>query len=159
MKTKLKMLKFKKNQNFMYEAISLARKSGIAGEVPIGALIVDEKGHVLSKSENRIERESSSLAHAELLCISEAIKIKGTSRLINCDLWVTLEPCIMCSGAIINARLRRVYFGAYDTKIGALESNSYVLGLKNTNHKLEIYGGIESKLSEKLLNDFFTSKR
>ena len=65
----------------------------------------------------------------------------------------------MCSGAIINARLRRVYFGAYDTKIGALESNSYVLGLKNTNHKLEIYGGIESKLSEKLLNDFFTSKR
>ena len=153
------MLKFKKNQNFMYEAISLARKSGIAGEVPIGALIVDEKGHVLSKSENRIERESSSLAHAELLCISEAIKIKGTSRLINCDLWVTLEPCIMCSGAIINARLRRVYFGAYDTKIGALESNSYVLGLKNTNHKLEIYGGIESKLSEKLLNDFFTSKR
>ena len=153
------MVKFKKNQNFMYEAISLARKSGIAGEVPIGALIVDEKGHVLSKSENRIERESSSLAHAELLCISEAIKIKGTSRLINCDLWVTLEPCIMCSGAIINARLRRVYFGAYDTKIGALESNSYVLGLKNTNHKLEIYGGIESKLSEKLLNDFFTSKR
>ena len=159
MKTKLKMVKFKKNQNFMYEAISLARKSGIAGEVPIGALIVDEKGHVLSKSENRIERESSSLAHAELLCISEAIKIKGTSRLLNCDLWVTLEPCIMCSGAIINARLRRVYFGAYDTKIGALESNSYVLGLKNTNHKLEIYGGIESKLSEKLLNDFFTSKR
>ena len=153
------MVKFKKNQNFMYEAISLARKSGIAGEVPIGALIVDEKGHVLSKSENRIERESSSLAHAELLCISEAIKIKGTSRLLNCDLWVTLEPCIMCSGAIINARLRRVYFGAYDTKIGALESNSYVLGLKNTNHKLEIYGGIESKLSEKLLNDFFTSKR
>ena len=153
------MAKFKKNQNFMYEAISLARKSGIAGEVPIGALIVDEKGHVLSKSENRIERESSSLAHAELLCISEAIKIKGTSRLLNCDLWVTLEPCIMCSGAIINARLRRVYFGAYDTKIGALESNSYVLGLKNTNHKLEIYGGIESKLSEKLLNDFFTSKR
>ena len=153
------MLKFKKNQNFMYEAISLARKSGIAGEVPIGALIVDEKGHVLSKSENRIERESSSLAHAELLCISEAIKIKGTSRLLNCDLWVTLEPCIMCSGAIINARLRRVYFGAYDTKIGALESNSYVLGLKNTNHKLEIYGGIESKLSEKLLNDFFIFKR
>ena len=153
------MVKFKKNQNFMYEAISLARKSGIAGEVPIGALIVDEKGHVLSKSENRIERESSSLAHAELLCISEAIKIKGTSRLLNCDLWVTLEPCMMCSGAIINARLRRVYFGAYDTKIGALESNSYVLGLKNTNHKLEIYGGIESKLSEKLLNDFFTSKR
>ena len=153
------MIKFRKNQNFMYEAISLARKSGIAGEVPIGALIVDEKGHVLSKSENRIERESSSLAHAELLCISEAIKIKGTSRLLNCDLWVTLEPCMMCSGAIINARLRRVYFGAYDTKIGALESNSYVLGFKNTNHKPEIYGGIESKLSEKLLNDFFTSKR
>ncbi len=153
------MYSFSKKKNFMNEALNLAKSAFQAGEVPVGAIIVDSEGNVLSKSENRMIRDSDQTSHAELICIKKAIKTTGMSRLINCDIWVTLEPCIMCAGAIIQARLRRVYFGAFDQKFGAIENGPCLFHSKNINHRPEVYGGIKCKISKKLLKDFFKFKR
>ena len=106
--------------DFMAEALSLAGQAMAAGEVPVGAIIVSPDGDIIARSENRMQRDNDATAHAEILAIRQAISVLGTSRLVGCDLWVTLEPFAMCAGAISHARIRRLYFAASDEKGGAV---------------------------------------
>ena len=141
----------------MREALKLARTAGNIGEAHIGCVIVHEN-KIIASGYNRRECEQNALAHAEITAIKIACEKIGYWRLCGCELYVTLEPCAMCAGAIINARIDRVIFGAYDKKAGAFGSiinlNEY-----NFNHKPEIAGGILAEESSELLSAFFRSLR
>ncbi len=145
------------DQYFMQAAIAEARKAAEIGEVPIGACIVFD-GKIIAKAHNTRETEKNALHHAELLAIDAACRALHGWRLFQCDLYVTLEPCPMCAGAIINSRIRRVIFGAKDSKAGAfgtkLDLNSFGL-----NHKPEIIGGICEEECRTLLQQFFVDLR
>lgn len=141
----------------MQEAIELAKAAGNRGEVPVGAVIVRNK-EIIATGQNRREADNHALGHAEIEAIDSACRALGTWRLDDCDLYVTLEPCPMCAGAIINARIRRVYFGAYDSKAGSFGSITD-LSVLPYNHKPEIYGGIMEFDCKQVLSDFFTSVR
>lgn len=139
---------------FMQKAIDEGKKAYKEGEVPVGAVMV-YKGKVIAAAHNTVIKDNNPTYHAEILAINEALKTLGTTYLTDCSLYVTKEPCIMCLGAVINTRIKRVYFGAYDIKYGA---GDYVLGLmyqKKLNHYTEIYGGIMENECKKLLEDFF----
>lgn len=144
---------------YMTKALEEARAAGKAGEVPVGAVIVDSAGNVVASASNRTEQDSDPTAHAELLAIREACRIKGAPRLPDCDLYVTLEPCPMCAGAIAFARLRRVYFGAYDPKGGGVEHGPKVFSHPTCHHRPEVYGGIEEGACGELLKAFFRERR
>ena len=134
-------------------AINEAKKAAAENEVPVGAVIVkDEK--VIAFGRNRRETENNALCHAEIEAINSACKILGSWRLTDCDLYVTLEPCPMCAGAIINARIRRVYYGAFDDKAGSFGSAADFNRLPY-NHKPEIYAGIMEDECQSLLTEFF----
>lgn len=149
-----------KSQNFMQEAIKQAKKAFEIDEVPVGAVIIDSKTNkIVSKSYNRNLSDKDSTAHAEILAIKEACKIKNSSRLDDCDLYVTLEPCAMCAGAISLARIRRLYYGANDKKSGGVANGAKVFESTSCHHKPEIYDNIHSQECEKLLKDFFARKR
>ena len=145
------------SDRFMMEAIKQAKKAWDIDEVPIGCVIV-KNGKVIARAYNRRESTQQSIAHAEILAIQKACKKLNSWRLDGCDLYVTLEPCPMCAGAIINSRIDRVYFGAYDPKAGAfgslLDLNTYGL-----NHKPEIVGGILQDRCSLILKEYFQAKR
>ena len=145
------------NTKFMQEALKLAQVAASLGEVPVGCVIVHE-GNIIASGYNRRECEQNALAHAELHAIQIACEKIGYWRLCGCDLYVTLEPCVMCAGAIINSRIDRVIFGAYDPKAGAFGS---VLNLNDYtfNHKPEVIGGILAEQSSVLLSGFFRELR
>ena len=143
----------------MTHALELASAAAQAGEVPVGAVITDSSGAIVATAQNRMRRDNNALAHAELLVINAALQVTGQSRLIDCDLWVTLEPCAMCAGAIAHVRLRRLYFAAYDQKSGAVDHGPCLFHQPTTHHKIEIYGGIQQSASEQLLTVFFENKR
>ena len=145
--------------DMMTHALELASAAAQAGEVPVGAVITDSYGAIVATAENRMRRDNNALAHAELLVINDALQVTGQSRLTNCDLWVTLEPCAMCAGAISHVRLRRLYFAAYDQKGGAVEHGPCLFHQPTTHHKIEIYGGIQQSASKQLLTVFFESQR
>ena len=145
--------------DLMMHALELANGAAKAGEVPVGAVITDSRRLIVATAQNRMRRDNNALAHAELLVINAAMQALGQSRLTDCDLWVTLEPCAMCAGAIAHARLRRLYFAAYDKKGGAVDHGPCLFHQPTTNHKLEIYGGIQQSASEQLLTNFFKNKR
>jgi len=142
---------------FMREALKLAEVAASLGEVPVGCVVVRD-GKIISSGYNRRECEQDALAHAEIRAIQIACEKIGYWRLCGCDLYVTLEPCIMCAGAVLNSRIDRVIFGAYDPKAGAFGS---VLNLNeyNFNHKPEIIGGILAEQSSALLSGFFRNLR
>lgn len=141
----------------MKAAIELAKESQKQGEVPVGAVVV--KGHtIVGTGKNRREYGKNALYHAEIEAIDNACKKLGGWRLWECDLYVTLEPCPMCAGAIINSRIKRVYFGAYDNKAGSFGSVADFNKLAY-NHKPEIYGGIMEEECSKMLTDFFKNLR
>ena len=142
---------------YMQQAIKLAKDAGKRGEVPVGAVIVRNK-EIIATGQNRRETDNHALGHAEIEAIDSACQSLGTWRLDDCDLYVTLEPCPMCAGAIINARIRRVYFGAYDSKAGSFGSVTN-LSVLPYNHKPEIYGGIMEFDCKQVLSDFFASVR
>ena len=144
-------------ERFMTEAIRLARKAEKELEVPVGAVIVRD-GEIIAKGRNRRETKGDALAHAEMEAISRACKRLGGWRLSGCDIYVTLEPCIMCAGAILNSRIDNVYFGAYDEKAGAFGSktNANEFGL---NHRAYVVGGIMENECASLLKDFFRKRR
>ena len=143
----------------MREAIALAREAAAAGEIPVGAVVVDrETGEILGRGRNRREQDHSPTAHAEILAIEEAAKKRGSWRLSGCNLYVTLEPCPMCSGAIINARIDRVIFGAYDAKAGAVCSVQEMFALPY-NHKPRVTGGLLEEPCTRLLQTFFANLR
>ena len=140
-------------------AFAAAEKAGLSGEVPIGAVIVDKLGHILAVAGNRTLTDRDPTAHAEVLAIREAASKIGSERLVDCDLYVTLEPCAMCAGAISHARIRRLYFAAADEKMGAVEHGPVFFSQATCHHRPEVYGGIGAKRAETLLLDFFKSKR
>lgn len=141
---------------FMSEAISLARQASELDEVPVGAIVV-RNGEIISRAFNSRERDKNALCHAEIKAINDACVALGGWRLVGCTLYVTLEPCPMCAGAIVNSRVERVVFGASDAKAGAfgtmLNLNDYPL------FKPEIEGGVLRDECAQLLSDFFKTKR
>ena len=146
------------NVEFMQEAIKEAKIAESFDEVPIGAVIV-KNGQIIARSGNRKERDNCAVSHAEILAIKEACKVCDNWYLDECELYVTLEPCIMCAGAIINSRLKAVYFGAYDLKSGAFGSVYDVAADKKLNHTLPVVGGILKEECGSLLTEFFKNKR
>lgn len=144
---------------FMNEAIALAKEAAALGEVPVGAVVVKKStGEIVGRGCNRRESDRSPLAHAELIAIDQASKRLGGWRLIDCELYVTLEPCPMCSGAIINSRVENVIFGAYDRRFGACGSVITLFDLP-FNHKPELTGGVMEEECAALLSDFFKKLR
>lgn len=143
----------------MQRAIELAQYAASIGEVPVGAVIVKKQtGEIVGEGFNRRESERSPLAHAELAAIDMASKTLGGWRLIDCEMYVTLEPCAMCSGAIINSRVENVYFGAYDRRFGTCGSVIKLFDLP-FNHTPETAGGVMEEECAKLLSDFFKELR
>ncbi len=145
-------------QKFMKQAIKEALKAQLVDEVPIGAVIVKD-GKVIARAYNQMEKTQLATAHAELLAINKACKKLKSWRLDDCDLFVTLEPCPMCAGAIVNARMRKVYFGAYEPKSGSAESKFNVLTQSGLNHTTQFEGGIEQETCANMLKNYFKSKR
>ena len=142
---------------FMDEALRLAAIAAEQGEVPVGAVVVRD-GEIIARGYNRRETDGLATAHAELLAMEEACRVLGRWRLSDCTLYVTLEPCPMCAGTAINARIGRVVFGAKDAKAGAMGSvlsvNAYPL-----NHKIEVVSGVLEKECAGALSEFFEKKR
>ena len=141
----------------MKKAIALAMESEKEGEVPVGAVIV-KNGEIIAEGRNRRETEKNALCHAEIEAINNACKKLGGWRLFDCDLYVTLEPCPMCAGAIINSRIKTVYFGAYDNKAGSFGSVADFNRIPY-NHKPEIIAGVMEKECSGLLTEFFKKIR
>lgn len=144
-------------EDYMREALKYAQEAYLENEVPIGAVIVkDEK--VIAHGRNRREFGKNALYHAEIEAIDMACKVLDGWRLINCDMYVTLEPCPMCAGAIVNSRLRKLYFGAYDKNNGCCGSIDNILTLINT-YRVEYEGGILKDECQSILTDFFKNLR
>ena len=142
---------------FMSEALLLAKEAYALGEVPVGALVVRE-GEIIGRGHNKREALGSATAHAEIIAIEEACKALGAWRLDGCTLYVSMEPCPMCAGAIVNSRIRRVVFGCKDAVAGCLGSvlnlNAYPF-----NHSFELTGGVLGAEAKELLGEFFKEKR
>jgi tRNA(Arg) A34 adenosine deaminase TadA len=143
----------------MERALAEARAAAERGEVPIGAVIVRADGTLLAAAGNRTEADRDPTAHAEMLAIRAAALAVGAPRLVDCDLYVTLEPCPMCAQAISFARLRRVYYGASDPKGGGVEHGPRIFSQPTCHHRPEIYGGIAERDAADLLQNFFRERR
>jgi tRNA(adenine34) deaminase len=144
--------------SFMSLALDEARAARDAAEVPVGCVIV-RGGDVIARTGNRTLRDRDPTAHAELLAIRQAAKALGSERLIDCDLYVTLEPCSMCAAAMSFARIRRLYYGAVDQKGGAVDNGVRFFSAPTCHHKPEVYGGIGEGEAAALLIDFFRERR
>jgi len=142
----------------MRAALDEARAAGEAGEVPVGALVLRD-GEIVARSGNRMRRDADPTAHAEMVVLREAAGLLGADRLDGCDLWVTLEPCAMCAGAIALARIRRLYYGAADPKGGAVDSGVRFFASSICHHRPEVYGGINESAGGTLLRGFFAARR
>lgn len=144
---------------FMARALALAKQAAELGEVPVGAIVVDKNGQVLAESYNLRETTNIATRHAELMAIEEACKKLGAWRLGDCTLYVTLEPCPMCAGGIVNARLKRVVYGAADAKAGAVKSIYTLLSDPRLNHRPEVLGEVMAEECGRILSDFFKARR
>ena len=140
-------------------ALAEAKTAAAQGEVPVGAVLLDPTGIVVSASGNRVERDRDPTAHAEMLVLRDGAVRFGLKRLAGCDLYVTLEPCPMCAAAIALARIRRLYFGAYDPKGGGVEHGARIFDQPTCHHLPEIYGGIGEREAGDLLRRFFAARR
>ena len=140
-------------------ALAEAEAAAACGDVPVGAVLLDGEGRVIAAAGNRVEADHDPTAHAEMLVLRSGAARLGTARLAECDLYVTLEPCAMCAAAIGFARLRRLYFGAYDPKGGAVEHGPRLFDQPTTHHRPGIYGGIEERRAGELLRNFFRARR
>ena len=139
-------------------ALQVAERAAARGEVPVGAVIVQD-GKLLLRAGNRVEADKDPTAHAEMLAIRAAAEMLDAPRLPDCDLYVTLEPCAMCAAAISFARIRRLYFGAYDPKGGGVENGTRFFGQPTCHHAPEVFGGIAETECKALLKDFFRDLR
>ena len=136
-------------------ALEEAAKALERGEVPIGAVIVENFGNIVARAGNETRARLDPSAHAEVLAIREACTVLKTERLVNCDMYVTLEPCAMCAALIANARIRRIYFAASDPKSGGIQQGARIFDRKQTHHVPEIYSGIGEEKAAALLRNFF----
>jgi tRNA(adenine34) deaminase len=151
------MAKWKLPQS-MARALELAQEAARAGEVPVGAVVVKD-GAVVGEAHNAPRALKDPTAHAELLAIRRASEALGTERLEGCELWVTLEPCAMCAGAISHARIARLYYAAPDPKGGAVEHGALVFEQAQCLHRPEVYSGMGESVAAKILRDFFAKRR
>ena len=142
----------------MHRALELARAAEQAGEVPIGAVVTLD-GRIVGEGENRNRRDNDPTAHAEIVALRAAAERLGDFRLTGCDLWVTLEPCPMCAGAISHARIARLYYGAADPKGGAIEQGPRLFTQPQCLHRPEVYGGLGEAEASALLRGFFLARR
>jgi tRNA(adenine34) deaminase len=143
---------------FMEQALAEAAHGAEAGEVPVGAVVVSS-GEVIARAHNLPVAENDPTAHAEILALRAAAQKLGNYRLTGCDLYVTLEPCAMCAGALVHARVRRLVYGAADPKGGAVVSCLRLLESPHWNHRIEVAGGVLAEESAALLQRFFTLRR
>ena len=144
--------------DFMARALAVAEAAGRAGEVPVGAVLVRGE-EVIATAANAPRRLRDPTAHAEMLAIREGAALLGAERLEGCDLWVTLEPCAMCAGAIAHARIRRLYYAAPDPKGGAVEHGARVFAHPTCHHRPEVYAGLGEHQAATLLREFFAVRR
>lgn len=142
----------------MRMALAEAATAAAMGEVPVGAVLV-QGGRVLARAHNRVEADRDPTGHAEVLAIRAAARLLGTPRLVDCDLYVTLEPCAMCAQAVSLARIRRLYFGAYDPKGGGVEHGARVFQRTTCHHRPEVYGGMAEAEAAAMLSQFFAERR
>ena len=143
---------------WMEEALRAAQRALDAGEVPVGAIVVSQ-GRIVGRGWNRNITDSDPSAHAEILALRDAGKNAGNHRLGDCELFVTIEPCAMCAGAMIHARLKRLIYGADDPKAGAIHSVMQVMNHPQLNHRMEVRGGVLAGRSAGLLQEFFRRRR
>ena len=142
----------------MARALELAREAALAGEVPVGAVVVKD-GAIISEAHNSPRELADPTAHAEILALRRAAEKLGSERLEGCELWVTLEPCAMCAGAIVHARIARLYYGASDPKGGAVEHGARLFDQPQCLHRPEVYAGIGEEPAGALLREFFAERR
>ena len=152
------MLFSEEQYRFMYAALQEAKKAFDEDEVPVGAVVV-HKNKIIGRGYNQVEKLNDATAHAEMIALTSASNNLNSWRLNECDLYVTLEPCIMCTGALLASRMRDLYFAASDIKFGACGSIYNLAEENKTNHKINVYSGILSQESEDLLKTFFDKKR
>jgi len=142
----------------MQEAVKLALQAAHKDEVPIGAVIVHE-GRMIARAHNQVEMLKDPTAHAEMIALTQATNTLSCKWLYDCDLYVTLEPCAMCAGALVLARVKRIFFGAPDSKTGACGTVMDIARNQDLNHQIEVYGGLEREQCGAMLSDFFQKKR
>jgi tRNA(Arg) A34 adenosine deaminase TadA len=147
-----------KTESFMDLALAEARAAAAAGEVPVGCVVVRD-GEVVARGRNRTLTDHDPTAHAEMLALRAAAAAIGSERLVDCDVYVTLEPCTMCAGALSFARVRRLYYGASDPKGGAVESGVRFFSAATCHHRPDVYGGIGEQEAAALLRSFFAERR
>jgi tRNA(adenine34) deaminase len=147
-----------KAREMMEEALVLARSAATAGEVPVGAVVV-KNGQIIGRGANCPLGSHDPTAHAEIIAMREAAGFLGNDRLTGCDLWVTLEPCAMCAGAIAHARIARLYYGADDPKGGAVAHGPRLFEQPTVHHRPEVYAGISAVEAAELLRQFFAERR
>jgi tRNA(adenine34) deaminase len=152
------LIDLKSDDYFMGQALRQALKAYEAEEVPVGAVVVRE-GRIIARAANQVETLKDATAHAEMLAITQAENAVGDWRLTDCDLYVTKEPCPMCAGALVHARLRRVIFGCHDSRGGAAGGLLNILQMPGLNHRCEISSGVLAEESGRLLKAFFASRR
>lgn len=143
---------------FMTRAIELARRAAVIGEVPVGAVVVAD-GIIVGEGHNLTRSGPDPTAHAEMVALRDAARNLSRERLDNCALWVTLEPCAMCAGAIAHSRIARLYYAAPDPKGGAVENGARLFSLSETSHRPEIYSGMGEAEAASILHEFFKARR
>jgi tRNA(adenine34) deaminase len=147
-----------KAREMMEEALTLARQAALSGEVPVGAIVVKD-GQIIGRGANRPLESHDPTAHAEIIALRQAAAALGNDRLTGCELWVTLEPCAMCAGAIAHARIARLYYGADDPKGGAVTNGPRLFDQPTIHHRPEVYAGIAADEAAELLKAFFAARR
>jgi len=146
------------DEDYMREALRLAEQAAADGEVPVGAVVVKD-GHIIGRGSNAPISRHDPSAHAEMMALRDAAQHLGNYRLVGCELFVTLEPCVMCVGAMFHARIGRVVFGAHDPKTGAAGSVFNLFAETRLNHHARIHGGVLAEECGKVLSDFFAARR
>lgn len=153
------MLQLQHHQHWMNQALILAQKAGSEGEIPVGALVVDENNNLIASAYNQKEKYQDCIAHAEIMAISYACQNLGSWRLNNCTLYVTLEPCMMCTGAIIHSRIKTLVYGVDDFKTGCIRSVMNLPDSFASNHSLQVFAGIQKEACQELLQCWFKNRR
>lgn len=146
------------NEKFMREALKLAKKAAALGEMPVGAVIVRD-GEIISRGYNKRESKKNAILHAEMIAIDKACKKLGGWRLPGCTMYVTLEPCPMCAGAILNSRIEHIYYGATDEKSGCCGTRINLLDMNLCNYSVPVTGGIMENECSEIIKDFFKNLR
>jgi len=150
---------FTQDEEWMRLAVAAARQAAEKGEVPVGAVIVDANGDLLSEASNLTITNTDPTAHAEILALREAGRKIGNYRLVGATVYSTIEPCVMCAGALVNARVARLVFGAHDERFGAVETHFQLCSSSLLNHRVEIVSGILADQCRELMQSFFRSRR